>query len=95
MPEGTSTYRVVGTRKYRGVNPGGTLTGDPEDAAIQRALARGAIGPADGRGEEGDGLDDKTRDELNRIALAAGIEAPENIENKAAVVQAIRDKDKE
>lgn len=34
-------------------------------------------------------LDRKTRDELNAIAVEKGVEAPEKLENKAAVIAAI------
>lgn len=92
MPEEqlSKTYRVIGTRKYRGNAPGSTFDAVLDPEAEARALARGAIEVV---GEQEAPLESKTREELNAIASAAGVEDPAALKDKAAVADAIRAKD--
>jgi hypothetical protein len=83
-------YVVTGTRTYRGHAPGSNFTAEPSPE-LDRAVARGSIS----EGKPSEALESKSREELNELAVAAGVESPEALPNKQAVVKAIRDNDKE
>jgi hypothetical protein len=84
-------YRVTGDQNFRGYKPGKTFSMNLTPEQEERALGNGQIEPLD---VEGDSLESKTREELDSIAETAGVKAPASLENKAAVVQAIRDNEK-
>jgi len=79
-------YIVTGTMAQFGHQPGEEFEADLNEAAAQRAIARGGIAIA----QDGDGLADKTRDELDELASIAGVSNPEKLANKGEVIEAIR-----
>jgi len=84
-------FRVTGDRRFRGHEPGSVFTAQV-NPAIERALARGSI--TDESAVKSD-LESKSREELNSHAAILGVEDPAGLANKAAVISAIRDKEKE
>lgn len=80
-------YTVCGQRRVRGHAPGSTFEEEIPDAQEQRLIATGNLALADGTG---DPLLDHTRDELNALAVQAGVEDPHDLPNKAAVADAIK-----
>ena len=79
-------YVVTGTVAQFGHQPGQEFEADLGEAMEQRAIARGGLALA----EDGDGLADKTRDELNELASIAGVSNPEKLANKDEVIEAIK-----
>lgn len=84
-------YIVTGTRPQFGHQPGAEFEADLSKAMEERAIARGGIALV----ENGDGLSDLKRDELNALAKEAGVEDPESLSNKDGVIEAIRAATKE
>jgi hypothetical protein len=80
-------YIVTGTLPQFGHGPGEEFETDLPAALEERAITRGGIAIA----QDGDGLDDLTRAELNERAAEAGVESPESLPNKGAVIGAIRE----
>jgi hypothetical protein len=78
-------YVVTGTRPQFGHRPGEEFEADLPEAMAQRAIDRGGIALA----KDGDGLDAKTREELNELAGIAGVASPEKLGTKAEVIEAI------
>ncbi len=79
-------YIVTGTLPQFGHNPRQEFEADLSPEAERRAIARGGIALS----EEGDGLDGKTREELNDLASLAGVPDPDKLANKGEVQKAIR-----
>jgi hypothetical protein len=84
-------FVVTGVQKFRGNPPGSTFKADPDDPQIERAIATGSISA----GGSSKMLEDQSREELNELASRAGVERPADLEDKAAVVKAIRAKERE
>jgi hypothetical protein len=82
-------YRVTGSRIYRGVKPGQSFEAEPSPV-LDEAVRRGNVTL-----EEEGALESKTREELDALASAAGVEEAEKLNDKAAVAKAIRATEKE
>ena len=89
------TYFVSGVRPYRGNKPGSTFEADLPDDVRERAIARGSISEGSAPKKVKESLEAKPREELDAMARSLGVNTPEKLENKAAVVSAIRSYDKE
>ena len=87
------TYRVTGVVAFKGKQPGEEIKLDPDEPQTQRAIARGSVTP--GGAQEKETLEAKSRGELDEIASNLGVNEPETLENKSAVISAIRSYDKE
>lgn len=79
-------YVVTGTLPQFGHKPGEEFEADLPEETAQRAIDRGGIALA----QDGDGLADKTRDELNELAEIAGVKSPDTLANKDEVIEAIK-----
>jgi hypothetical protein len=80
-------YLVTGTRKFKGVLPGQVLEAELSEEQEARAIARGSIS----KDTSDKSLESMTREELDELAAAAGIEDPEELGTKQDVIKAIRD----
>lgn len=82
-PQQPREYRVIGSLPVFDLQPGETFTAelDPEQEA--RLIARGSIELVVPEPAEA------TRDELNEVAASLGVEKPERLPNKQAVLDAI------
>lgn len=89
MPQ--ARWKVTGTRPVRGHRPGKEFEADLPDAQAQRLQASGAIVPAGETSapEKTDGLSGLNREELNALAADHGVENPDGLANKVAVIEAI------
>jgi hypothetical protein len=90
---GKQAFRVTGAVAFAGKKPGETVELDPDDPRTQRAVARGSVTAAGA--QEKETLEAKSRAELDEIASRLGVNEPETLENKSAVISAIRSYDKE
>jgi hypothetical protein len=84
-------YVVIGSRPQFGHQPGQEFEADLSPEREQRAIERGGIRLA----ENGGGLSNLKRDELDALATEVGVTDPEKLGTKAEVIEAIEAATKE
>jgi hypothetical protein len=89
------TYLVSAPSRVLGHEPGTEFEAELTAVQEARLLASGALKTVTASGGGESDLDDLKRDELNELAAEAGIEAADELPNRAAVIEAINQKEKD